>query len=156
MDVRWAEVQEQLQDGSNSAFLCDVVVPGADPTDWQPVLDVLHERLTDWHVDYFEDGERAELPRLAERMVARSTETSVLISVTPSGLPIRGYVFADDWIEFDVPASYISNQERLDALAGFVSILGRALGKEVFATPEAAHDAPIFVYDPAIDDVRTP
>ncbi len=73
-----------------------------------------------------------------------------------TGLPIYGHVFGEDWIEFDVPARDIEGQKSVDALADFVIVVGRALGKEVRATPEAAHDAPMFVYDVSMDGVRTP
>jgi hypothetical protein len=120
------------------------------------VLDLLRAHEIAWQVGYTEDGERAELPQLAQHILSRSTQASVLISISIAGLPIHGHVFGEDWIEFDVPARDINGQEALDALAGFVAVLGRALGKEVRATPEAAHDAPMFVYDLSMDAVRTP
>jgi hypothetical protein len=156
MPVPWTKVEERLKDDGNSAFLCDIVVPAGEAGDWQRVLDVLREHEIAWQVGYAEDGTRADLPHLAEHLVSRSRQASVLISVSVAGLPIHGHVFGEDWIEFDVLASAINGQESMDALAGFVTVLGRALGKEVRATPEAAHDAPIFVYDPSIDAVRTP
>jgi hypothetical protein len=156
MPVTWTMVEEQLKDDGNSAFLCDIVVPAGEAGDWQRVLDLLREHEIAWQVGYYEDGARAELPHLAEHMVSRSRQASVLISTSVAGLPINAHVFGEDWIEFDVPANDINGQESLDALVGFVTVLGRALGKEVRATPEAAHDAPAFVYDPSIDAVRTP
>ncbi len=156
MSVPWAEVEPRFQDGGNTAFLCDIVVQSAEVGDWQRVLDLLRERQVAWQVIYTEDGEPAELPSLAQHLVGRSTEASVLISISLTGLPIFGHVFGEDWIEFDVPARDINGQGTLDALAGFVTTLGRALGKEVRATPEAAHDAPMFAYDPLTDGVHTP
>jgi hypothetical protein len=156
MPVPWTKVKQQLKDDGNIAFLCDIVVPAAEVGDWQRVLDLLREHEIAWQVGYAEDCERAELPQLAEHLVRRSTQASVLISLSVAGLPINGDVFGEDWIEFDVPARDINGQESLDALAGFVTVLGRALGKEVRATPEAAYGAPVFVYDLSIDAVRTP
>lgn len=156
MHVQWTKVEEQLRDNGNSAFLCDIVVPEGETGDWQRVLDLLREHEIGWQVSYSEDGARAELPHLAEHLIRRSEQSSVRVSVSVAGLPIHGHVFGEDWIEFDVLASAINGQESLDALAGFASALGRAVGKEVRATPEAAHDAPIFVYDPSTDAVREP
>jgi hypothetical protein len=156
MPVPWTEVEQQLKDDGNIAFLCDIVVPEGEASDWQRVLDLLREHEIAWQVDYAEDGERAELPQLAQHLVSRSRQASVLISISVDGLPINGHVFGADWIEFDVLAGDINGQESLDALAGFVAVLGRALGKEVRATREAAHDAPMFVFDVSIDAVRTP
>ncbi|SOD73468.1 hypothetical protein SAMN05892883_2764 [Jatrophihabitans sp. GAS493] len=156
MPVPWTEVEQQLNDDGNIASLCDIVVPAADAGDWQRVLDLLREHVIAWEVGYAEDGERTELPKLAQHLVSRSTQANVLISINFAGLPIYGHVFSDDWIEFDVPARDINGQESLDVLAGFVTVLGRAVGKEVRATPEAAHDAPMFVYDASVDAVRMP
>ena len=91
---------------------------------------------------------QVQLPRLADQLIRRSTEASVAISLDVAGLDIRGHVFAEDWIEFDVPARDIAGQRELDALGAFVAELGAVLDKEVRATPEAAHDAPIFTYEP--------
>jgi hypothetical protein len=157
MHVPWTtNVEQQLQDDGNIAFLCDIVVPAAEVGDCQRVLDLLRKHEIAWQVEYAEDGERTELPRLAQHLVSRSSQASVLISISFAGLPIYGNVYGEDWIEFAVPARDINDQESLDALAGFVTVLGRALGKEVRATPEAAHDAPMFVYDLSMDAIRTP
>jgi hypothetical protein len=156
VSVTRAKVEQLLKDDGNVAFLCDIVVPAAEVGDWQRVLDLLREHQIAWQVGYTEDGERAALPQIAQHLVSRSAQASVLLSINFTGLPIYGHVFGDDWIEFDVPARDINGQDALDALAGFVTVLGRALGKEVRATPEAAHDAPLFVYDPSTDAVRMP
>lgn len=154
MTVRWVEVQSQLQDEGNDAFLCDIVVPDADAGDWQRVLDLLNDRRDDWQVTYSEDGVPVDLPRHAMELIRRSAEAGVKISTSVAGLPIFGHVFAQNWIEFDVPSRDIDGQEQLDALVSFVEELGRALGKQVRATPEAAYDAPIFLYEPGADAVR--
>jgi hypothetical protein len=112
---------------------------------------LLRQYETAWQVGYSENGERTELPRLAQQLVSRSTQASVLIPMSIAGVPIYGHVFGECWMEFDVPARHINGQESVDALADFVIALGRALGKEVRATPEAAHDAPMFVYDASMD-----
>jgi hypothetical protein len=67
MSVPWAEVEPQLQDGGNTVFLCDVVVPTAAAGDWQRTLDLLRERQVEWELSYTEDGVPAELesPRVS-------------------------------------------------------------------------------------------
>ena len=157
VSVRWGiGVEDLLRDGPNTAFLCDIVVASAASGDWQRVLDLVRARSEAWRVVYREDGEEADLPEVADRLLARSLHASLLISIEVQGLtlPIHGHVFGPEWIEFDVPARAIDGQGSLAALVGFVEVVGRALGKEVRATPEAAYEFPIFRYDPDSDSVH--
>lgn len=154
MTVRWSDIALRLGDEENSGLLCDIVVPEAVAGDWQRVLDLLHAKAADWEVTYFEDGQSNALPRRASQLVARSAEAAVSMNAKVQGLHIVGHVFAADWIEFDVPARDIDGQPSVDALVGFLEDLGRALGKQVRATPESAHDVPILAYEPGADEVR--
>ena len=154
MVVRLADIEPRLRDPDNWWFLCDIVVPAAVAGDWQRVLDLLHVNAADWRVEYSEDGRATALPRDAGYLIERSAEAAVSVIAHVQGLHFVGHVFADDWIEFDVPARELDGQRSVDALVAFLVALGRALGKQVWATPESAHDDRILVYDPGANEVR--
>lgn len=57
----WTKVEQQFEEDDKIACLCDIVVPEAEPGDWQRVLDLLREREIAWQVGYVEDDERAQV-----------------------------------------------------------------------------------------------
>ncbi len=61
--------------------------------------------------------------------------------------------YSAEEIDFDVDLRELQGQDRLDILCGFLSAVGRRLGKPVIMTAEGFRECPILGFDPAVDRV---
>ena len=89
------------------------------------------------------------MPNFAEAVFSRSLEQAVLWKVSPvRGLSINCHFFTRDEIEFDIAPWEIHGQPELDALAAFITTIGRATTKGVLLCHENAPDCPVGTYSP--------
>jgi hypothetical protein len=113
----------------------------ADTTleDWQVVVDAVRE--TPWPMRYEVDAVPVEMPPTVEEMFAQAQKATILWSVIVApGVAINCHFFSSDEIEFDFQPREIVSDERLAALLGFITHVGRALGRLVGVTVEGNDD----------------
>lgn len=149
----WEVLADRFADTVNEGSLRDVLILDAELSDWQALLDLLHDRR-DWTTSYTEDGEPSSLPGRAEVVLSRAETATCSFTVTPATLIINGYVFGPGRIEFDVAAEEVDSAGRFDELLDFVAALGQATRRRVTVSSEAQDDAPFLAYEPDLNEVR--
>jgi hypothetical protein len=149
-DLRWSEVREDWEDGSN--VLRDIYVLSTTEDDWQRVLDLV--RASGWPSSYTEGDNPAPLPTKVGEIFERTSGLSVLLRIWPTeGVAIHCHFFVPDEIEFDVSPREVTGQTQLDAVCGFVRAIGKALDKPVLVTWESTPSEPIMRYQPGTDAI---
>src|SRR5581483_11032728 len=98
----------------------------------------------------FERGTRtAQLPQRISDIFAEKDDPdheSLLLRLNVGGLWVNCHFFQDDEIEFDLDPREVTDEQRYEALMGFMVDLGRATGRRVVMTPESSSGtAPGFV-----------
>ncbi len=115
--------------------LPDVLVPGASVEDWQAVLDLVD--VSGWKCQYSEGESVLPVPR-AEVVLSRQADAEcpqLGVWLAPEVLVIFRFYSADE-IDFDVDLRELQGQERLDLFCGFLTAIGRRLGKPVLMDAE--------------------
>ena len=114
---------------------------------WQKMLD--HVRRAGLVAGFERGAQSAELPLRVSDLFAEKEDPdheSLLLRLNVDGLWINCHFFQDDGIEFDLDPREMSNEQRYEALMGFMVALGRATGRRVVMTPESSSGtAPSFV-----------
>lgn len=149
--LSWEEVATHF-DPRDGGVLPDVHVPGTSVEDWQSLFDLVRE--SGWGCEYREGFARLPFPSAAE-VFSRSAEgecVEVYVRPVPDMLAIFRAYSAEE-IDFDVDLRELQGQNRLDILCGFLSAVGRRLGKPVIMTAEGFRECPILGFDPAVDRV---
>ncbi|MEU2591846.1 hypothetical protein ABZ649_03260 [Streptomyces albidoflavus] len=131
-DLFWDDVESLFDPGLMGA-LPDVVVPGTSVEDWQAALDLVEG--SGWTCRYSEGGAELPVPR-AEAVLSRPAD-------------------AAEEIDFDVDLRELQGQDRLDVLCGFLTAIGRRLGKPVVMYGEGgAPGHPLLGFDVERDRVE--
>ncbi|WP_017594137.1 hypothetical protein [Nocardiopsis potens] len=140
----WDEVRD-LFDPEAMGALPDLRVAGTSAADWQALLDLVEE--SGWPSRYAEDGAVRAVPR-AEAALSRPG-TWPELRVRPAGGVLVIFRFCTpEEIDFDVDLRELQGQERLDLFCGFLSAIGRRLGRPVLMVPEGSPGPPVLGYDP--------
>lgn len=145
-DLLWDEVK-WLFDPDLMGALPDVCVPGASVEDWQAVLDLVVEQR--WAFEYSEGGRQLPLPR-AEVVLSGSCDGGLPeLRVWPVAGVLMIFRFCSAVeIDFDVDLRELRGQERLDVLCGFLSAIGRRVGKPVLMDSEGGDGShPVLGFD---------
>ncbi|MBD0695396.1 hypothetical protein [Streptomyces sp. CBMA123] len=152
-DLRWDEHVAWLLDPSDGGYLPDVYVADTTVADWQALLDLVAER--GWAFEYAEGDAVLPLPR-AEVVLSRAAGAECpYLRVWPDpGVCAIFRFLADEQIDFDVSLRELQGQERLDILCGFLTAIGRRLGKSVSMYFEGSTREPFLGYDLEADRVR--
>ncbi|MEV6059279.1 hypothetical protein [Nocardia asteroides] len=151
-DLLWTEV-ENFFDPHLMGALPDLWVPDASVEDWQAVFDLIQSN--EWACEYVVDDAVRRLPAVAEVLPrpADAEEHLVLrVRLAPAVTAIF-YPMSDTEIDFDVDLRELQGRAGVDTLCGFVSALGRRLGKPVFMAAEGQYGYPVLGFDPATDRV---
>ncbi|MDI9887534.1 hypothetical protein QMZ92_24980 [Streptomyces sp. HNM0645] len=133
-DLLWDEVRGFF-DPDLMGALPDVLVPGASVEDWQAVLDLVD--VSGWKCQYSEGESVLPVPR-AEVVLSRQADAEcpqLRVWLAPEVLVIFRFYSADE-IDFDVDLRELQGQERLDLFCGFLTAIGRRLGKPVLMDAE--------------------
>ncbi|MDX2931032.1 hypothetical protein [Streptomyces ipomoeae] len=151
-DLLWDDVK-WFFDPVEMGSLPDVFVPGTAVEDWQAVLDLIGER--GWAFQYSEGETVLPLPR-AEVVLSRPADAEqphLEVWPAPDVLAIFRFYAAEE-IDFDVDLRQLQGQERLDVLCGFLTAIGRRLGKPVLMDRESGGGSrPVLGFDVAADRV---
>ncbi|MFJ8623147.1 hypothetical protein ACIRD3_09875 [Kitasatospora sp. NPDC093550] len=146
-DVAW------LLDPSGGGTLPDVYIADTTAADWQAVLDLVVER--GWSYEYSEGSSVLPLPGAAAVLSRPADAECPNLRVWPAAEVCAIFRFlADEQIDFDVSLWELQGQERLDVLCGFLTAIGRRLGKPVPLYFEGTTRAPFLGYEPDADRVR--
>jgi hypothetical protein len=132
---------EQLQEiwAEDDGAVFDIFVTDTTLEDWQAVMDAVRARS--WPMTYEVDAVSAEMPPAVEEIFALAQKATILWSVIVApGVAINCHFFSSDEIEFDFQPREIVSDERLAALLGFITHVGRALGRLVGVTIEGDDD----------------
>ncbi|MDQ1008588.1 hypothetical protein QFZ82_003073 [Streptomyces sp. V4I23] len=133
-DLVWDDVRGFF-DPDLMGALPDVLVPGASVADWQAVLDLVD--VSGWKCQYSEGESVLPVPR-AEVVLSRQADAEcpqLVVWLAPEVLVIFRFYSADE-IDFDVDLRELQGQERLDLFCGFLTAIGRRLGKPVLMDAE--------------------
>jgi hypothetical protein len=132
------ELLQEIWAGDDGA-LFDIFVTDTTLEDWQAVVDAVS--ATTWPMTYEVDGVPTEMPPAVEEIFAHAQKATILWSVTAApGVALNCHFFCSDEIEFDFQPREIVSDERLAALLGFITHVGRALGRLVGVTVEGDDD----------------
>jgi hypothetical protein len=153
--MEWEQIAPEFDpDGG----LRDIYVLKAQLKDWQVVLDAI--RCFQPPPIYTVDGEVADLPNRVEHIFQRRLDASPMMSFQLLDMILNCHFFGSDQvqhgeqlIEFDLDPYEVSDSEHLDALVGFMKLLGSLTSKFVVLTPENGIESPILEYDPRTKDV---
>ncbi|MEU7581381.1 hypothetical protein AB0B50_27680 [Streptomyces sp. NPDC041068] len=133
--------------------LPDVYVPETSVDDWQAVLDLVE--VNGWQYRYSEGDTVLPLPR-AESVLSRPDDAEcpqLRVRPTPDVLAIFRFHAAEE-IDFDVDLRELQGQQRLDVFCGFLSAIGRRLGKPVLMDAEGGDGSrPVLGFDAASDQM---
>ena len=146
-DVRWFFDPEAM------GALPDVHVPNTSARDWQSVLDLVAEQ--GWMYRYSEGVTALPMPRAAAVLSRPAGEECPELRVWPSTDVLAIFRFlAADAIDFDVDLRELQGQERLDVFCGFLTEIGRHLGKRVLMDSEGGDGScPVLGFDVVADRV---
>ncbi|MGW5436248.1 hypothetical protein [Nocardia asteroides] len=151
-DLLWTVV-ENFFDPHLMGALPDLWVPDASVEHWQAVFDLVQSN--GWAFEYVVDNIVRPLPAAAEllpRPVDAEEHIVLRVSLAPAVTAIF-YPMSATEIDFDVDLRELQGQAGVDTLCGFVSALGRRLGKPVFMGAEGQYGYPLLGFDPAADRV---
>ncbi|MFI7120465.1 hypothetical protein [Amycolatopsis sp. NPDC049868] len=151
-DLQWDEVKNFF-DPDLMGALPDVFVPGTSAEDWQRVFDLAQAR--GWQREFRQGDMTLPLPSAAEVLARPSDAELVELKIwpVPGVLAIFRIRVAEE-IDFDIDLRELPGQTGVDILCGFLTDIGRELGKPVLMTPEGgSQDHPVLGFDPAHDRV---
>lgn len=150
-DLLWDDVKSFF-DPLRMGDLPDLWVSGASVEDWQAVFDLV--RSSGWKWEYREGDLVCALPSAAE-VLSRADEEMVHLYVWPvPGARVIFRPWSDSEIDFDVDLYELQGQAGVDILCGFLSAIGRRLGKPVSMTHEGGDGTrPVLGFDVAADRV---
>ena len=152
-DLLWEDQVAWLLDPTEGGCLPDVFVEGTTAVEWQAVLDLVEEQ--GWAYEYAEGQTVLPLPR-AGAVLSRPADAecpSLRVWPDPEVCAIFRFLSVEQ-IDFDVDLRELQGQERLDVLCGFLSAIGRLLGKSVPLFPEGGGAHPLLGFDVVADRVR--
>ncbi|MFD5436505.1 hypothetical protein ACFWJ4_30705 [Kitasatospora sp. NPDC127067] len=152
-DLLWDDHVAWLLDPTDGGHLPDVFIEDTTVADWQAVLDLVAEQ--GWAFEYAEGESVLPLPR-AEAVLSRPADAecpSLRVWPDPEVCAIFRFLGAEQ-IDFDVDLRELQGQERLDVLCGFLTAIGRWLGRSVPLFPEGGGIKPLLGYDVEADRVR--
>lgn len=151
-DLLWDDVRGFF-DPDLMGALPDVLVPGASVDDWQAVLDLVD--VSGWKCQYSEGDSVLPVPR-AEAVLSRQADAEcpqLRVWLAPEVLVIFRFYSADE-IDFDVDLRELQGQERLDLFCGFLTGIGRRLGKPVLMDAEGGDGShPVLGFEVGSDRV---
>ncbi|MFF0302240.1 hypothetical protein ACFYTV_16235 [Streptomyces sp. NPDC004562] len=130
-----------------------VFVPGASVEDWQAVLDLVD--ASGWKHQYSEGESVLPMPR-AETALSRPADAECAeLRVWPAVDVLVIFRFhSSDEIDFDVDLRELQGQARLDLLCGFLTVIGRRLGKPVLMDADCGDgNHPVLGFDVESDRV---
>lgn len=151
-DLLWDDVRGFF-DPDLMGALPDVLVPGASVEDWQAVLDLVD--ASGWKHQYSEGESVLPMPR-AETALSRPADAECAqLRVWPAVDVLVIFRFhSSDEIDFDVDLRELQGQARLDLLCGFLTAIGRRLGKPVLMDAEGGDGShPVVGFDVESDRV---
>ncbi|ONF70705.1 hypothetical protein [Amycolatopsis keratiniphila] len=151
-DLRWDEVRSFFDPDLMGAFP-DVFVPDTSAEDWQRVFDLVEAR--GWQREFRQGGLTLPLSSAAEGLLRGPDAELVELRVcpVPGVLAIFRLTTAEE-IDFDVDLRELPGQAGVDILCGFLTDIGRELGKPVLMTPEGGSpDHAVLGFDPEHDRV---
>lgn len=142
--MTWEEYKIEFEpDGS----LRDIYIKDVDLNGWQSFIDFL--RRTDAVLDYYVEGEAANLPTSIDKVVLNQ-DHPYLLSIHLDGVTVNCHFSIPEEIELDLDPREIDNEAKAKVVFRFMSTVGRTLNKEVILTPENTEEQPIFKYEPGV------
>ncbi|MGW3287848.1 hypothetical protein ACWDR3_24780 [Streptomyces sp. NPDC001002] len=151
-DLLWDDVKAFF-DPDLMGALPDVLVPETSVEDWQAVLDLVG--ASGWTCHYSEGEAVLPVPR-AEAVLSRPADAECPeLRVWPTADVLAIFRFHSvEEIDFDVDLRELQGQERLDVFCGFLTIIGRRLGKPVVMYGEGGAPLhPVLGFDVESDQV---
>lgn len=151
-DLLWDDVRWFFDPGVMGS-LPDVWGPGASVEDWQSVLDLVAAQ--GWTFQYSEGAAVLPLPAAAAVLSRPAGAECPELRVWPSADVLAIFRFcAANEIDFDVDLRELQGQERLGAFCGFLTAIGRCLGKAVLMDSEGGDGShPVLGFDVGADRV---
>jgi hypothetical protein len=138
----WEDYKIEFEpDGS----LRDIYIKDVELSDWQAFIDFL--RRTDANLEYFVEGEPAELPQSIAEVVI-SQDHPYLLTIGLDGLTVNCHFFIPEEIELNIDPREIDSEAKAKVVFRLMSTVGRALNKQVILTPENNEERLIFKYEP--------
>lgn len=128
----------------------DIYVFGATISDWRSVIDALRRWNPAPEFSIF--GEASKLPERVED-IFHGEWHGAFLSFEVGKVRLNCHFHDEDPIEFHLDPREVAGPDEVDALVGFMEMLGRMTGKIVALTMENCPEAMIFRYSPESDKV---
>jgi hypothetical protein len=132
--------------------LRDIYVLATTTREWDAVLAIVRDSATS--LAFSIDGVARSLPTSASEVFGVSRDRSALLTFRYEGIPFSCYFFGEDEIELSLAPNDVNSPDRLDALAEFLSMLGRGTRRDVLLTPENLPTSPILRYSVSSSSVE--
>jgi hypothetical protein len=146
MKLEWQDVRDSFEpDG----MLLDIYVQNVDAAAWEKAFAF----LVDGETEYTVNGADAPVPKTAAHALNLRPMSSPLMLVRRDEIEFACHFFSDSEIELDFWPEDVDGPQRLEALAQFITGLGRATGQDVIVTPENTPEAPLIRYTATRDEV---
>ncbi|WP_328667618.1 hypothetical protein OG905_11385 [Streptomyces sp. NBC_00322] len=151
-DLLWDDVKSFF-DPDLMGSLPDVLVPETSMEDWQAALDLVG--ASGWMCQYSEGETVLPVPRAGAVLSRPADAECPELRVWPTADVLAIFRFYSvEEIDFDVDLRELQGQERLDMFCGFLTAIGRRLGKPVVMYSEGgAHSHPVIGFDVESDQV---
>jgi hypothetical protein len=141
----WETWQRAVElDGSS---LWDVYVLGTDRSDWQGLLDWLHESRIPLSFERGGVSEAAPLD-VGDAFAQQEYQDTCTMFIDPAGMRVNTHFFIEEEIELDIDPRDVRGGHDLARLQAFLTRIAGLLGKTVLITPENGQDTPWFEIAP--------
>jgi hypothetical protein len=146
--IHWEKCKKDFRwDGS----LGDIYITPALLSDWQALYPLLRDSPG---TEYSVDGVVQLPPDSIEQAFAARASASPMLRVKVDRATVVFHFFSEDEVECDFDPRQIASQADLNALLGFIKLLGDATNKRVVITPENAPTEPFISYEPDTKDFQ--
>ena len=123
----------------------DIYVFKTTCDDWRSACEHLSQH---YKFEFQVDGIAQPFPASVEDVFAIRKQASPLLQFSAGNILVMCHFFTPDEIEFDIGARDITSQLDLDALLGFLRMVGDVVKKPVSLTPENVPECSVITYDP--------
>ena len=143
--MTWTAWQQAVEeDGAN---LWDVYVLDTDRSDWQRLLDWLHE--SGIPLAFERGGVSEAVPHdVGVTFVQHQDQVTCTLFIDPDGMQINTHFFIEGEIELDLGPRDVRDEHDLARLQRFLTSIAGLLGKSVLVTPENGQQHPMFEVAP--------
>lgn len=126
--------------------LRDIYVNGTSIEHWRTLFDVLRST---YELKYSVDGTMQPLPGSVDEVLTTRAIANPELLFRVGDIVVACHFFTTTEIEFDISPCEVTSQAALDALLGFLRLVGDSLGRTVIMSYENDEQHPFLCYEPS-------